>query len=95
MIFLWRDHLLNTSDLGYFLPIPEGLNETIWLSGKITGTVSELRGRNINMSYRDYTTLDCDFDLSGLPKIENAFIYIGVNSLKTNAKDIEKLSDPR
>jgi len=87
--------LINTSDLGYFLPIPEGINETIWLSGKITGTVSELRGRNIYMSYRDYTTLDCDFDFSGLPEIENAFIYIGVNSLKTNAKDLEKIELPK
>ncbi len=47
------------------------------------------------MSYREYTTLDCDFDFSGLPKIENAFIYIGVNSLNTNALDIEKIILPK
>jgi hypothetical protein len=85
---------INTSDLSYFLPVPPGLSESFWLSGKIAGTVSELRGRNINLSYRDYTSLDCDFDLSGLPKFENAYIYIGVNSLKTNAKDIEKIKIP-
>lgn len=86
--------LINTSDLAYFLPVPDEVNETMWLSGKITGTVSELRGRDIYMSYRDYTTLDCDFDFSGLPEIENAFIYIGVNSLITNAKDFEKIYIP-
>ena len=42
------------------------------------------------MSYRNSTSLDCDFDFSGLPALENTFIYIGVNSLKTNASDIEK-----
>jgi hypothetical protein len=83
-----------TSDLEYFLPIPSGLNESVWLSGKIFGTVSELRGRNINLSYRDFTSLDCDFDFSGLSRIENAFIYVDVNSLKTNAKDIEKIKIP-
>ena len=47
------------------------------------------------MCYRTgRTSLDCDFDFSGLPEIENTFIYIGVNNLKTNAKDIEKIKIP-
>ena len=46
---------------------------------------------HIDISYGDYTSLDCDFDLSGLPEIQNSFIYIGVNSLITNVKDIEKI----
>ncbi len=37
------------------------------------------------------TRIACDFDFSGLPNIDNTFIYIGVNSLNTNAKDFEKL----
>jgi hypothetical protein len=83
--------LINTSDLQYFMPFANGLNESVWISGKVLGTVSELRGRNIELIYRDSTYLDCDFDLSGLPKIENAFIYIGVNNLRTNARDIERI----
>lgn len=86
--------LINSSDLQYFFPFPNGLNESIWVSGKFLGTVSELRGRNIELSYRDYTSIDCDFDFSGLPKIENTFIYIGVNSLNTNALDFEKINIP-
>jgi len=91
---LLEKSLINSSDLQYFMPFAIGVNESVWLSGKVIGTVSELRGRNIELSYRDYTYLDCDFDFSGLPKIENSFIYIGVNSLKTNAKDIEKIKIP-
>jgi hypothetical protein len=86
--------LINTTDLQYFIPFADSINESIWLSGKILGTISELRGRNIRLSYRKYTSLDCDFDFSGLPKIENAYLYIGVNSLKTNAKDLEHLKLP-
>jgi hypothetical protein len=82
--------LISTSDLQYFLPFAEGIHESVWLSGKVLGTVSELRGRNINLAYRNSTSLDCDFDFSGLPNIENTFIYIGVNSLKTNASDLER-----
>lgn len=86
--------ILQTSDLGYFVVIPEGLDETLNLSGKFAGTVSELRGRDVMLSYGDNTSLDCNFDLSGLPEIENAYIYIGVNKLQTNARDIEKLKIP-
>ena len=86
--------LVNTSDLEYFLPFIKGLDESVWLSGKVTGTISELRGRNIEMTYRDNSFIDCDFDLSGLPEIDNTFIYVGVNTLRTNAKDLENFKTP-
>jgi hypothetical protein len=91
---LLNKSLINTSDLKYFIPLSDSLNESVWLSGKIMGTIAELRGRNIKLSYRSFTSLDCDFDFSGLPKIESAYLYIGVNSLRTNAKDLEKMYIP-
>jgi len=86
--------LISTEELGYFLPISNEIQESVWMSGRVYGTISELRGRNIAVEYRDYTSLNCDFDLSGLPKINNSFIYIGVNSLTTNAYDLEKIIIP-
>jgi hypothetical protein len=86
--------LINTSDLQYFIPYADSINESVWLSGKIMGTISELKGRNIKLTYRKYTSIDCDFDFSGLPKIENTYLYIGVNSLKTDAKDLEEIKIP-
>jgi hypothetical protein len=91
---LLNKSLINTSDLKYFMPFGDSLNESVWLSGKILGTISELRGRNIKLSYRKFTSLDCDFDFSGLPRLENAYLYIGVNSLRTNAKDLDNLYIP-
>ncbi len=86
--------LISSRDLKYFIAKTDSLNESVWISGKVLGTISELRGRDIKLTYRNYTTLDCDFDFSGLPKIENTFLYIGVNNLKTNAKDIEQIRLP-
>lgn len=86
--------LISSNDLKYFIAKTDSIDESVWISGKILGTISELRGRDVMLTYRNYTTLDCDFDFSGLPKIENAFLYIGVNSLKTNAKDIEQIRLP-
>ena len=91
---LFEKSLVNTSDLKYFIPLTEEINESVWMSGRITGTIEELRGRNIELTYRDNTYLDCDFDFSGLPDIDNAFIHIGVNNLITNATDLEKINIP-
>ncbi len=84
--------IVSTADLQYFLPFAAGINESFRVSGKILGTVSELRGRNISLTYSNSTSLECDFDLSGLPRIDNTFIYIGVSSLKTNANDIDRFT---
>ena len=83
--------LISSADLKFFLPSAAGLNEIVELSGKISGTIAELKGRDILVSYRDYSYLDCDFDLSGLPEFKDTFIHIGVNSLKTSAKDFDKI----
>ena len=86
--------IINTSDLQYFVTIPEGFNESVWISGKILGTVSELRGRDIELFYRNYTRLSCDFDFSGLPEFGNTFMYFGINSFRTNARDFENIYMP-
>ena len=86
--------LVSSADLKFFLPPAVGLTESAELSGRISGTIAELKGRNIRASYRDNTYLDCDFDFSGLSKFKDTFIYIEVNSLKTNAKDFEKIKRP-
>lgn len=91
---LLKKSLVSFKDLSYFLPFLKGSEEDVWLSGKVSGTVAELKGRNISLSFRDHSNLDCDFDLSGLPKISETFIHIGVNDLNTNAKDLEKLTIP-
>ena len=86
--------LITTSELRFFIPSLKGTNESAWISGRLLGTVSELRGRDIEVSFRNYTYLECDFDFSGLPKLENTFMYLGINSIRTNALDIEKIVIP-
>lgn len=89
-----RKSLINSSDLKYFVPAIRDFNESVWLSGSITGTVSELKGRNLVMSYKDETYLDLNFDFSGLPDIANTFIFLEVSDLRSNSKDIEQIKVP-
>ena len=66
----------------------------VWLSGDVNGTISELKGRDIKISYKNETTLDLDFDLSGLPDIKNTFIFLEINDFRSISKDIEQINIP-
>ena len=83
-----------TSDLRHFVPAIETIHESAIITGRVYGTIAELRGRNINISYRDDSKIVCDFDLSGLPDIANSFIYLGINQLETTSSDIKKFNLP-
>ncbi|HSL87358.1 MAG TPA: hypothetical protein VK861_10525, partial [Bacteroidales bacterium] len=89
---LLQESLINTTDLQYFLPFIKDPGESLRLSGRVTGKISELRGRDIKVTYGKSSLLDCGFDFSGLPDISDAFIFLGVNSLITNAEDLRTLS---
>lgn len=89
-----RKSLLNSNDLKYFIPSLKDYNESVWLSGDINGTVSELKGRNIKLTYKNETYLDCNFDFSGLPDIDKTFIFIDVNDLRSISNDIEQIKVP-
>ena len=89
-----RKSLINSNDLKYFIPALKDYNESVWLSGDINGTVSELKGRNIKLTYKDETYLDCNFDFSGLPDIKKTFIFVDVNDLRSISKDIEQIKIP-
>jgi hypothetical protein len=86
--------LITSSDLRYFVPFIKDLNETIWLSGNVKGTISELKGRDIKISYKNETTLDLDFDLSGLPDVKNTFIFLDIHDFRSISKDIELINIP-
>jgi hypothetical protein len=91
---LMNNSLIHTSDLRYFTPVPEGFDDAVSFEGRVNGTVAELRGRNIRLEYGSGTLLNCDFDFSGLPELENTFIYLGISGFKTNAADLARFEIP-
>ena len=55
--------LVSTSDLKHFLAPLDGIHESVNISGRVFGTVAELRGRDILINFRNNTRLDFDFEL--------------------------------
>ena len=83
--------VIRTSDIAYFVAPFKGIYETFYLSGKLTGTVAEMRGRDIAIDYSADTRLRGDFDISGLPAVNDMYMFLDFSDLRTSADDIESL----
>jgi hypothetical protein len=86
--------LISLADIGFFVDKLADSDETFILSGTINGTVSELKGRNIELEYSGSTRIGCDFDFSGLPDIANTFMFIDVEDMITTTEEIESFNIP-
>ena len=86
--------LLSLTDLSYFIKKLDGYDQSFTLSGNIRGTISELKGRDIDFAYSDSTKLLFDFDLSGLPDIEKTFMFIDIDQFVSHTTEIESILIP-
>jgi hypothetical protein len=85
---------LSTADLSHFTAVFKGIKDSFYASGHFYGTIAELNGRKAEIEYGSETRLKCDFDLSGLPEIENTFAFFEVTDFRTSAVDIERINLP-
>ncbi len=91
---IFNSSLFYIDDLSYFIDDLKGFNNYVTLSGNFNGTVNELKGRDLNISYSDSTRLVCDFNLSGLPDIDNTFMFIDIEDFTTHTTEISALMIP-
>lgn len=85
---------LHMKDLSYFISELNGLNLPIGISGKINGSVSNLSGKKMKLHFLDKSYFYGDFDIRGLPLLEETSIYLNVVELKSTASDMEKIPLP-
>lgn len=90
------DHsVLEMSDISYFAPALKGLNKKLIITGKVSGKINDLRGKNMNILLANTSTQFIgDIKLTGLPKIDETLIYLNVEQLKTNYNDLKQLAIP-
>lgn len=85
---------ISGKELHYFVPLKSLPENIMGFEGNITGTISELRGRNIKVTLPGNTSLNAGFSLSGLPDIKNTFIFFEINRLETTPEDIQRVKLP-
>jgi hypothetical protein len=85
---------LDFHDIAYFAPDLQGIELPIGIHGRIRGTVSELRGRSMAISFGNGSWFRGSADLSGLPDLPNTFMLIDVEELRTDPDDLAALPMP-
>ncbi|MFL5753269.1 MAG: translocation/assembly module TamB domain-containing protein [Bacteroidia bacterium] len=85
---------INAADIAYFVPDLLGMDEVVYLAGKIRGSVSSLHGDNIVLKYRKNTSFEGDFSIEGLPKMEDTYLHFEFDNLSTTRTDLVQVSVP-
>ncbi len=81
-------------DLSYFVPYFKTYSDKVIVTGKVTGTVENLKGEKIVVRFGGMTRINGNFDLKGLPKIRSTWIYADITDLVTCPQDIEQIQVP-
>ncbi|MES2592056.1 MAG: translocation/assembly module TamB domain-containing protein [Bacteroidota bacterium] len=91
----FKNTLLEMNDISYFAPQLKGMYNKLIVTGKISGKINNLRGKNMGILIKNTTTqFKGDIKLTGLPNIDETLIYLNVEELKTNYNDLKKLAIP-
>lgn len=86
---------VNTSDIAYFSPSMEGMDNPFQIKGTINGPIRNLRAKNLILTTGNETVFKGNVQMTGLPKIYETFISLRVREFKTSINDIQqfKLTD--
>lgn len=85
---------INLSDLALFIPAIKGMDQEIEFSGNIYGNLSDLKGRDILFKTGENTLAMFDFYLNGLPDLNNLYLLLDLNHLRTTFSDLNNIRLP-
>lgn len=85
---------VDLADIALFAPDLEGIQYPIEVSGKVRGTVAELKGRNMRIAFGERSRFAGKAEFSGLPDMANTFMVLDIDALNTNPQDLERLPVP-
>lgn len=92
MLGVFDGSAIELNDIAYFAPALRGIYKKLIVSGRISGKVNNLNGKQMNVRLSGTNTRFVgNIKLKGLPKIEETAIYLNVKQLKTNYYDLKNI----
>jgi hypothetical protein len=85
---------LQFADIAHFAPDLHGIDLPIRVRGRFRGTVSELKGRNVEIGFGRRSVFRGNAALSGLPDVDNTFMVVDVDEFRSNADELAALPVP-
>ncbi len=81
-------------DIAYFTDDLWGMKDSLKLDGSFRGTVNRFKGKNVTIEWGKQSYFKGNIAMNGLPKIEDTYIELTAEAIKTNKYDIEAISVP-
>lgn len=82
---------IKSNTLAYIIPDIRNYDFDAIVNGKVIGTISDLRGKNLVITTGTQTRIATNCRLTGLPDIEQTMMIIDVKELSTSAKDLAQI----
>lgn len=86
--------LVSMLDIAQLAPSLRGMDADLEISGRVYGTLADLKAKDLSVSYGDHTNINCDFYMNGLPVIENTFVHLDLKESTTHFKDLSRFKMP-
>lgn len=78
---------VNSDDIAFFAPKLSTWKKKFLVSGKVRGTIDDIKGTGMLVKAGDGTLLNGDITLTGLPDIYETFIFLKADDLRTTYGD--------
>ncbi|MFB6319390.1 translocation/assembly module TamB domain-containing protein [Saccharicrinis sp. FJH54] len=77
-----------SSDMRRFIPVYPDISEKVYFSGKISGKVGDIRGKDLLLSAGGAFDLLFSISITGLPDFHNSFIFADFNRMFISPKNV-------
>ena len=87
----FHESKLAREDMLYFAAPQDIPQKDIQLDGRIYGQMSNLHGRNLDLTYGKVTRFQGDFSIMGLPNPEGTFLDMSIHHFQSDYEELNEL----
>ena len=85
---------ISFSEIAGLVPAIKGMDQEVFLSGQVSGNLSDVKGKNLMMKTGQNSSAFFDFSINGMDDWETMFLFVDLKQSKTTFSDISKIKLP-
>ncbi|RZK50354.1 MAG: translocation/assembly module TamB [Pedobacter sp.] len=82
---------IDAQDIAYFAPSLKDMKLILEVDGQVNGLVNNLKARQLSLKAGQSTFIKGNFNVKGLPNLEQTFMDLKVDLAGTNKKDLDRI----
>ncbi len=90
----FRPTTVDLSEIAYFAEVMNQMPNEVGVTGKVSGFVKDLSGKDLRVKYRQHTKLHLDARIIGLPDFFTSYIDADIKELSTTTCDLKSFGLP-